>query len=170
MRKLLPILIALAAIVGISGGLAFGQVGQIPGGPPIQPMVGAAPFALDGSVGSGQGSGATVALSSMTTTYGNLVIYVAIASTPTITGVTDTAGNTYTKRVGNAATNNTELWTATAATKRTGNVITVAQSGSTNFTAAAAAFSGAHFAAPFDPNAAIPAFAANATFNHVERE
>jgi hypothetical protein len=122
------------------------------------------PFALDGTpqgfFSAGTASGA---LPGISTTHGNVIIYVGgITNGGPVTSITSTSSLTFSRRTQQAGGTSAELWSAKSAAALSNEVITVNTTGSSYFVFAAAAFSGSHFASPFDSNGAIPATSAAA--------
>lgn len=119
---------------------------------------GAAPFALDGTPQNGTGAAASFSTLAFSTTFTNDVIYIAgqFNGGP-ITGITG-CGLTWTRRGGGNQTGNAfqDLWSAKASSALSSCSPTVTQTSNNFFSYSIFAFSGAHFAAPFDSNVAIP--------------
>src|SRR6266540_1399309 len=98
------------------------------------------------TTGSSAGAGTTVASSALSCTTGNALAVSASTYDPTsvVSGVTDTAGNTYTKKVERKTSGSVEIWVAKNITGHATNVITVTYSASvaTDRFVCAAQFSG----------------------------
>jgi hypothetical protein len=112
---------------------------------------------LDGTTQTANsGSAASLPLPAFSATFGNDVIYVAVLSNSTPTGV---AGGSLTFTLRATATNganNVALYSAVAPSPLS-SVVFTATSNTANFiTGCVFAFSGSHSASPFDSNGAIP--------------
>lgn len=108
------------------------------------------------SGGNSAGGGTSQATASLNVTTGNLIVVTSewVGSAGTVTGVTDTALNTYTQCVGCYATSGNvaeDIWYAKNITGNASNVVTVTYSTSVTFTGATQIqYSGTSTSSPFE--------------------
>lgn len=150
---------------------AFAQVGQIPAWPPTQVVSGGGgtPFAIETGQPNGvtnNSSSASMVMPSVTTTFANdVIIDVCITNGTVFSGVTSTGGITFAREPGLTppSSGGTTLDIFYAIAPSPGTYI-ITQGNTAAFTTCVAfAVTGAHSAAPFDTNAAIPALNSGTT-------
>jgi hypothetical protein len=117
---------------------------------------GSATLALDGSVAGFSASAHTQTLT-MTTTGAGVIVVVIEANAGPVTGITDSAGMTWTKRKsGGVGIFTMETWYAVSTAARSGVVITITQTGTDFISACAFGVSGVNPTAIFDGNPSLP--------------
>lgn len=129
---------------------------------------GGTPFALDGTPqGTTSGGTAALALPALSTTFTNDIVYVCgVTNGGPVTSIGSSSSLSYARRTSVVNGSSTiEFWSAKSSSALSSEVATVNTTSSAFTTFSIYAFSGSHFASPFDTNGAVPA---SATGNNVE--
>src|SRR6185312_4622607 len=154
-KLLLTLALCLATLTPVWGNGVLILAQSSGGGTPVNHI------ALDGTSARSDATSTSATPTLTTTQAGDFIVVAVTQNSAHVSGISDTAGLTWTRRSGTV--NNTEMWWAVAPTALSGDVITVTFLSSTFHTTIAFGLSGVAASSQFDSNVSLPSSSSTAT-------